>query len=919
MAITAEIFQTFLQCETKAHLKSMGAVGSQREYSDWQQRRLDSYREQCSHRLRSQCREDECLIGMPFSDVPARSPHRFVLDCLVQGKQLQSRLDALERLTSADKTNALPFCPIRFVPDEKVTQQDKLLLAFDALALSQAAGKMPVFGKIIHGSNYKSVRVPLAGLMTTVRAVVGKIVTQQAASTQPPVILNRHCTECEFQARCRQVAVDKDDLSLLASMTENERKNHNRKGIFTVMQLSYTFRPRRRAKKFADKPEKYHHSLKALAIRAGKIHVVGKPELKIIGTMVYLDVEGIPDRDFYYLIGLRIKSGEKYFQNSFWANDSSEEQAIWTSFLQTLASVENPQIIHYGSYETTFLKRMKERYGGLEESAEDVDRLISQAVNVLSVIYSHIYFPTYSNGLKEIARYLGFQWSDATASGLMTLVWRGDWESDQVSDAKQSLITYNAEDCEALEMITRSITPLCQQIETAPSSAESVVYADECQNGFPRQFKKNEFVMPEMERINQCAYWSYQREKVYIRSNERLKRCAAKAKRTRAKTIPINKVITYDNPLEVCPWCGASKLNRHDTNVKMVYDLKFTRDGIRRWVTKHVYYRYMCAKCQRTHLPPDRPWTRHKYGPSLLAYVIYQMVEQRLSQRMITKGLKEIFGIDMAVNTLAHQKSRACQIYEATYQSLLTKIVNGKLIHADETKIAIAKEDTFVWVLTNLEEVVYFHTDSREADTIHQLLEDFKGVLVSDFYAAYDSIACPQQKCLIHLMRDLNDSLLENPFDMEFKQLVREFTDLLKNMIDTVDRHGLKTRFLRRHKVFVERFFRSLSAREFRSEVGAQYKQRFLKNRDKLFTFLDYDGIPWNNNNAEHAIKAFATLRKVIEDSCSKNSVKENLVLLSICETCKYKGVRFLDFLRSGEKDIDEFIRQRSRKPGGRV
>ena len=83
-------------------------------------------------------------------------------------------------------------------------------------------------------------------------------------------------------------------------------------------------------------------------------------------------------------------------------------------------------------------------------------------------------------------------------------------------------------------------------------------------------------------------------------------------------------------------------------------------------------------------------------------------------------------------------------------------------------------------------------------------------------------------------------------------------------MIETVDRFGLKAHFLRKHKVFVERFYKELSTRDYQSEIAVHYQKRFEKNRDKLFTFLDYDGIPWNNNNAEHAIKAFAALRKVI-------------------------------------------------------
>ena len=92
-------------------------------------------------------------------------------------------------------------------------------------------------------------------------------------------------------------------------MSAKERQKLRSKGIFTVTQLSYTFRPRRRPKRLRDKREKYHHSLKALAIREKKIHIVGSPELKIEGTPVYLDVEGLPDRDFYYLIGVRIGNG----------------------------------------------------------------------------------------------------------------------------------------------------------------------------------------------------------------------------------------------------------------------------------------------------------------------------------------------------------------------------------------------------------------------------------------------------------------------------------------------------------------------------------------------------------------------------------------------------------------------------------
>ena len=164
--------------------------------------------------------------------------------------------------------------------------------------------------KIVHGDRWSTFKVKTHTLSREVKKTIGKVSALLSAPSPPDLILNRHCPECEFHDRCRKKAIEKDDLSLLANLTDKERARLNKKGIFTVSQLSYTFRPRRRTKRLAAKPEKYHHSLKALAIRERKIHVVGKPNCKIEGTPIYLDVEGLPDRDYYYLVGVR-EEGDK--------------------------------------------------------------------------------------------------------------------------------------------------------------------------------------------------------------------------------------------------------------------------------------------------------------------------------------------------------------------------------------------------------------------------------------------------------------------------------------------------------------------------------------------------------------------------------------------------------------------------------
>ena len=154
------------------------------------------------------------------------------------------------------------------------------MAGFDAFVLSKVSGVKVGLAKIIHGDKGSVFKVKANSLSRVVHNTVDKVAALLSATVPPDLILNRHCPECGFQNRCRKMAVEKDDLSLLANLPDKERSRLNRKGIFTVSQLSYTFRPRRRIKRLAAKPEKYHHSLKALAIREQKIHIVGNPKLR---------------------------------------------------------------------------------------------------------------------------------------------------------------------------------------------------------------------------------------------------------------------------------------------------------------------------------------------------------------------------------------------------------------------------------------------------------------------------------------------------------------------------------------------------------------------------------------------------------------------------------------------------------------
>ena len=318
--------------------------------------------------------------------------------------------------------------------------------------------------------------------------------------------------------------------------------------------------------------------------------MIGTPQWSNIENPVYFDVEGVPDREFYYLIGLRYRSGDHYVYRSFWADDPSKEGEMWAACLRDLRGMDMPRLIHYGSYETQFLKRMKARYPALATDSNLIESLITSSLNLISFTYAQIYFPTYSNTLKEIAGFLGFQWSENNASGLNSLVWRSEWEDSRDPVIKQKLITYNADDCEAVQRLAEAIAVICREQELSPADARSV-NVNGLISEYPRRFGPLQYAVPAFEKINTAAYWDYQRTKVYIRSNERLRRISRAQSKPRTKHPPVNKSVqTEENCPDVCPKCNSTKFYRNGRYKHLVADLRFSAGGIRRWV---VEYRFL--------------------------------------------------------------------------------------------------------------------------------------------------------------------------------------------------------------------------------------------------------------------------------------------------------------------------------------
>jgi DNA-directed RNA polymerase subunit RPC12/RpoP len=406
---------------------------------------------------------------------------------------------------------------------------------------------------------------------------------------------------------------------------------------------------------------------------------------------------------------------------------------------------------------------------------------------------------------------------------------------------------------------------------------------------------------------------------VFVRTSKTLRKHLRKRGLHHNLKLRVNKRVKFTATR--CPTCKSKDLymlsQRESVGMrvrtKRALDLVITPTGMHSHVTECRPAVYRCDACGQR-FKPDRYHRVAAHGHALMSWAMHAHIAHRLSYGTIEDLFREFFALSVNDSEIHMFKSLLARHYSKTYRGLLAKLASGGVLHADETEVHLRTGKGYVWVFASIEEVAYVYRPSREGEFIKDLLQDFHGVLVSDFYAAYDAIGCPQQKCLVHLMRDLNQSLLASPFDDEVHSLTQGFGTLLREIVTTVDEYGLKHHRLVRHQKAVAEFFTQIGGRNVRSEAAQAVRDRLLKYQDKLFTFLQYDGVPWNNNNAENAIKQFAYYRENRPGVMKEAGLHDYLVLLSIFQTCRCKGLSFLQFLLSGEQDIDAFATTKHRR-----
>ena len=918
MKVTHEVFSAFLDCDYKGYQKSKSIIESKQDHQALEKSLLLKIKRDFLNRITSEFRKGNIPQKIKLTKLTMKTAFPYLIDVQCETEEYSSNLDVLIKVPGDSLLGNYLYEPVLLIPKYKVSNIDKLILTFQSLLIKDLQGEQPEFGKIVFGNPISTMTIKIGLYLKQTYKILKNIHELIAQNDPPEIILKKHCKVCGFKKNCYTKAKEADHLSLLTNINKREIFKLNSRGIFTVNQLSYTFRPRRRKKKSKTVTQKHYHSLKALAIRKNKIYILERPQLPKVSTKIYIDIEGDPDRNLVYLIGFVVDDGRSLKNYSLWMNDKSELKKTAKKALSIINQYNDKIIYHYGSYETRFFASLIKILSKVQ--LRSLNKIIDKSVNVLPLINKAIYFPTYSNGLKDIAEILDFHWTFENASGLHSIYWRREWEDSKDKQLKDRLLKYNYEDCLALRALVEFVYFVANnQSDTTHEFGKVDIEYDFDEETYRKygdhEFGRVKFALDDYDLINKCSYFDYQRNKVFLRDNSLYKNNTYVSHKKAVFNLKINKESKIHRP-KVCPRCKSRRMhnafNSHQFS-KIVVDLKFIEGGIKRWVTHYTAIREVCKDCGKTFFPKRYKAIRGKYGHNLLSWVVYQNIANQLSLGKIAKTISEEFQIPLKEtgrSIISDIKIKSGILYKKTYQSLISKISTWNVIHCDETEVSIKGEKGYIWVFTNMCTVVFMFKETREAKFISKLIKGFEGVFISDFYRGYDSLECLKQKCLIHLIRDINRDLFKHQQDEQLKYTAKLFGVLLREIVETIDKYGLKKRHLNKHNRDVERFYSSIEKVDYDSQIAYDLFKRFEKYRNSLFTFLNHDGVTWNNNNAEHAFKHFATYRRNVNGTFTKKGIERYLTLLSIYETCKYRNISFLKFLLSEEKYIERYFRK---------
>lgn len=374
----------------------------------------------------------------------------------------------------------------------------------------------------------------------------------------------------------------------------------------------------------------------------------------------------------------------------------------------------------------------------------------------------------------------------------------------------------------------------------------------------------------------------------------RRKRAAAQNHgRKRAMTVTRRE----DHRLGHCPDCGVKLRHERPAWRREVIELPPPQQVE---VIEHVVYEGHCQRCDKWHHPKlaDEGVTfgQRRLGPRLCALIGYLRNVLRLSIQTIQSYLRALHEAEVSVGAITNVLEGIARQGQAQAEALWDELRGSAIVHADETGWREDGQNGYIWVFSTPGERgirCFLYDQHRGQSVVERVLGDaFRGVLVSDFYGAYNWYVGRHQRCWVHLLRDLHalkEEHAEQPEVLVWAQALRALYDRGQELTRSasVSQQEKEQGYL---ELVSEAEELALPYARLKHPCRALSK-RVLRHQDELFQFVLVAGLAADNNLAERSLRPLVVARKISGGSRSSQGSRTRMTLASLFATWQVRGL----------------------------
>ena len=359
----------------------------------------------------------------------------------------------------------------------------------------------------------------------------------------------------------------------------------------------------------------------------------------------------------------------------------------------------------------------------------------------------------------------------------------------------------------------------------------------------------------------------------------------------RCRETPDRRVV---HALDRCPQCATVLRRGRVVQRRQVIELPVAPAE----VVEHVVLERRCpgcgARCRGT-LPDLRAvvGSHRRVSWRVAALVAVLRTKLRLPVAQVQWLLAQLWGLQLSVGELCGLLEEAARAARPAYEGLLAEARASPVVHLDETGWREDGRSGWVWTLTTPTVRLFRFSTSRAGAVARALLgPEAEGVIVSDFYTAYDQLDGRHQRCWAHLLRDIHELTMQHPEDAGLPMWAEAMHALFIEAVAWTAAAGACPPAERERARL--RFEAAVLARcraEPTAVPHAALCQRIERSHAELFTFVADPAVPATNNLAERALRPLVIARKISGGSRSSPGSRTRMILQSVVATWEVRGL----------------------------